>query len=300
MLTAFHDNGEINWNGIAQLTEHCIATGAAGIFACGLSAEILQMSDEEIAQLAEHIIKQTAGRVPIIASAISSGPIETQADLVNRVHNAGADVVAIGVCQLAAETDSDQTWIENAEKLLQQISGSVRLAMYECPLPYHRLLSTQTLEWAAKSGRFHFLKDTCCSIETIRDRLKIIAGTPLQLFNANTETLLASLQSGVDGFCGIGANYQPELYAWLCENYETKPDLAIEVHKFLDSTIILTEDSTYPASAKNFLQQRGLAIGGFSRKIPDGVTTSGSAKLGEMLEQERSWLEKIGTQPTWV
>jgi len=293
MLTAFHDDGAINWEGVDRLTDQCIASGAAGIFACGGSAEVMQMDVDEIAQLAERIIKHTAGRVPIVASAIFPGPLEAQAELINRINDAGADIVSIGVGQLAAEEEDDDTWIKNVEKLFELLPSDIRLAMYECPMPYHRLLSEQTIAWAASSGRFQFLKDTCCDIKVIRRRLEIIAGSSLQLFNANTETLLESLQAGVDGFCGIGANYQPELYAWLCKNYETEPELAAELHRFLDGTVVLTEDSTYPASAKNYLQQRGLDIGGFSRKIPDGVTAEGSVRLGGMLEQERAWLERI-------
>jgi len=300
MPTAFHRDGAIDWEGVDRLTDHCIASGAAGIFACGGSAEIAQMDDDEITQLAERITKRTAGQVPIVACAISTEPIEAQAALVSRIHDAGADAIALGVYQLAGEEENDDTWIRNAETLLELISSDVRLAMYECPQPYHRLVSEQTISWAASSGRFHFLKDTCCHVETIRKRLEIIAGSPLQLFNANTETLLESLQAGVDGFCGIGANYQPELYAWLCKNYEAEPKLAAELHRFLDGTVVLTEDSTYPASAKNYLQQRGLAIGGFSRKMPAGVTAEGSARLGKMLEQERKWLERLGVPPTFV
>ena len=41
--------------------------------------------------------------------------------MIRRIRDAGADVVAIGVCQLAAEEEDDQTWIERAETLLQQI-----------------------------------------------------------------------------------------------------------------------------------------------------------------------------------
>jgi len=293
MLTAFHDDGAIDWEGVDRLTDHCIASGAAGIFACGGSAEIMQMDVDEIAQLAERIIKNTAGRVPVVASAILPGSLETQADLINRINDSGADIVAIGVGQLAAEDEDDDRWINNAERLFELLPSDIRLAMYECPMPYHRLLSEQTIAWAASSGRFQFLKDTCCDINVIRRRLEIIAGSSLQLFNANTETLLESLQAGVDGFCGIGANYQPELYGWLCKNYDSQTELATELHHFLDGTVVLTEDSTYPASAKNYLQQRGLNIGGYSRKIPDGITTEGSARLGEMLQQEREWLERI-------
>jgi len=293
MLTAFHDDGAIDWEGVDRLTDHCIETGAAGIFACGLSAEVLWMNDDEKTQLAERVITRTAGRAPIVAAAISAGSIEEQAQLIRRVNDAGADAVAIGVCQLAAEEEDEQTWIERAETLVEQIPADVQLAMYECPLPYHRLLGEEAICWAAASGRFSFLKDTCCSIDTIRARHEKIGDSTLQLFNANTATLLESLQVGFEGFCGIGANFMPELYVWICKHFDDEPKLAAELHHFLDSTLDLTEDSTYPASAKNYMQQRGLNIGGYSRKVPDAISAEAVARLAEMLESEREWLARI-------
>ncbi|MEZ6071157.1 MAG: dihydrodipicolinate synthase family protein [Pirellulales bacterium] len=180
-----------------------------------------------------------------------------------------------------------------ANNLLQRIPADVQLAMYECPLPYHRLLGDQAIRWTAESKRFMFLKDTCCNIDTIRRRLDLLAGSPLQLFNANAETLTASLRPGADGFCGIGANFMPELYAWLCANYDREPELADELQRFLNTTFQATEDATYPASAKSFLQRRGLAIGAYSRKVPSGITTEINAALDDLLAQNEAWLARL-------
>ncbi len=293
MPTAFHDDGSIDWEGVDRLTEFCIESGAAGIFACGLSAEILHMDRDEVLQVASRIIERAAGRLPIIMSAISSESPEAQAELVRRMHDAGSDAVAIAVCQLATPEEDEDTWIQRAESLLELIPADVRLAMYECPLPYQRLLSDQALGWAAASGRFCFLKDTCCCIDTIRRRLEIIRDSPLQMFNANTATLLSSLQAGADGFCGIGANFMPELYTWLCSRFATEPETAARLQQFMDTTFDITEDSTYPASAKDYLQKRGLAIGAYSRKVPDGPTAEGCALLAEMRQSEQKWLDAL-------
>ena len=75
MLTAFHQNGAIDWDGVDRITDFCIESGVAGIFACGLSAEIDQMDDDEKAALAEHIMRYVDGRVPVVASAITGGSL---------------------------------------------------------------------------------------------------------------------------------------------------------------------------------------------------------------------------------
>jgi len=293
MLTAFQDDGRIDWQGVDRLTDFCIDHGAAGIFACGGSAEVSAMDDGEKGDLAERIVSHAAGRVPMVVAAITSGSIDRQAALVRRMHDAGADVVAISVCQLAREHEDDRQWIARAESLLEKIPAELRLSMYECPWPYHRLLTLETLRWAAGTGRFHFLKDTSCSMATIRERLAVLRGTPLQLLNAHTGTLFASLQAGAAGFCGIGANYLPKLYAWLCENFSSQPEQAAALQDFLASTVPRTESRDYPASAKEYLRRQGLAIGPYSRKQPAGLSADPAAWLADLRRSEVEWLERI-------
>ena len=293
MLTAFQDDGAIDWDGVDRLTDYCIETGVTGIFAGGLSAEITEMDDEEKGALAERIIRRAAGRVPVVAGAIVWGPLDRQTELIRRVHAAGADAVTVAVSQLAGRDEDDRVWIENAGMLLDRIPDEIRLAMYECPLPYHRLLSDETIAWAAQSGRFCFLKDTSCNIDTIRRRLDLIRGTRLQLLNANTRTLLMSLQAGAEGFCGIGANYMPELFTWLCRHHEDQREMAAKLHEFMDSLLDLQESEFYPASAKEYLRQRGLDIGQYSRKLPSGLPSNFAQRLAGMRVGEVQWLDRL-------
>jgi 4-hydroxy-tetrahydrodipicolinate synthase len=293
MITPFHEDQSIDFEKVDQLTDFYIESGVAGIFAAGLSAEIMWMSNEEKIQLVERIVKKAAGRVHVVGTGITFGTLEEQAELICRTHDTGADVVAFAVSQLAEESDDSDVWIQQAESLLKLVPDEIGLAFYECPLPYWRLLSDKDIEWAAKTGRFHFMKDTCCNIDVIRRRLDIIKGTPLQLFNANTETLLDSLNSGADGFCGIGANYQPELFVWLCDQFRNQSELASELHQFLDETLDLTEGKYYPVSAKEYLHQRGLDVSLFGRKLPPNIPEEFKTQLAGMLTEENHWKQKI-------
>lgn len=295
MLTAFHEDGSLDWEGVDRLTEFCIEAGVAGLFACGLSAEIQWMDAAEKVALADHIVKRTAGRVTIVAAAICGDSPEQQAVLVRRIHEVGADAVAVAACQLAGEAEGDDVWIQRVETLLERIPAAARLALYECPLPYQRLLSEETFRWVAATGRCCFLKDTCCSIETIRARLETSANTPLQLYNANTATLLESLRSGADGFCGIGANYFPDLYSWLCKHFDEKPELARDLHDFLDGTLGLTEGQHYPLSAKEYLRQQGLDISSTTRKPLDSLPADFVAGLKTMGSDASAWQERLGS-----
>ena len=130
------------------------------------------------------------------------------------------------------------------------------LGFYECPYPYKRIISPELLKWCADSGRFYFIKDTSCDKEIIRKKLEAVKGSSLKLFNANSSTLLETLQMGASGFSGVMANFHLDLYAWLCGNYETNPEKSREIADFL-TTASLIERQVYPVNAKYFQKLLG-------------------------------------------
>ena len=51
-------------------------------------------------------------------------------------------------------------------------------------IPNKRLLSPELLSRCAATGRFGFLKDTCCDVDQIEAKLAAVEGTPLKLYTA--------------------------------------------------------------------------------------------------------------------
>lgn len=109
--------------------------------------------------------------------------------------NEVVDAVVVLANQLAEEVEDDGVWKSNVQKLLD-LTGDVSLGLYECPKPYHRLLSPEILGWCAGTGRFKFHKDTCCRTEPIKQKLKVVAGTSFGFYNANVATLRMSILAG--------------------------------------------------------------------------------------------------------
>merc|ERR1712093_871310 len=113
-----------------------------------------------------------------------------------------------------------------------ELTPGVQLALYECPVPYHRKCSADMLVWIAKSGRFFFHKDTSRHCPLLKRKLSALkeAGldpaNPFRFFNGNVTGLLYSLREGCTGAGVVCANFYPHIVAWLCENYN-KADLAI-------------------------------------------------------------------------
>ena len=293
MLTAFGDDGSLDFKGEDHLTDYYLEAGVDLLFACALSSEVNCLDDQEKIELTKRVLRRVDGRVPVIAGALSASPLPKQIDLIKRVSGTGANSVAISVCQIAHEHEDDQVWHKNLNWLLQELPGDIRLGLYECPWPYRRVLSDEMFHWVIESDRFYFLKDTCGDIETIRKRLKVSHNSKFKLFNANTETLLLSLQAGASGFSGIGANYFPELYVWLCKNYKQYPEHALGLQNFMDNCHELTESQFYPISAKEYLRQQGVRISSFCRTKQMEIPSNVREKLRALYDDVTNWMKKI-------
>ena len=257
MLTPLTANNKVDYPSLAKLTDWYLEQGAAGLFAMCQSSEMFLLSLEERVGVARFVKKQVGTRAPVITSGHISADPDDQADEVKRLADTGADAVILVTNRLAAQSESDDIWIDNLSKLLEKIPDDICLGFYECPYPYKRVMTPKTIKFCADSGRFYFLKDTCCDAATIKERIEITKGSNLKIYNANVSTLLQTLRDGAAGYSGIMANFQTPEFKWLCDNYAKKPKEADEVGAFLSMASFI-ETHLYPAIAKNYLKRKGI------------------------------------------
>lgn len=252
MITPYDRDGGIDFDAVRRLTEWYIQNGCTGVFAVCQSSEMFFLSLEEKAALAKAVVEQAAGRISVVASGHCGDSIAAQAEEINTVAAAGVDAFVLVSNRLDPHNDGDDVWIANAEKLLAAIDPALPLGIYECPHPYKRLLTPRILDWCVKSGRFCFIKDTCCEPEMLEQRLAQLNGTGVALFNANEQTLLHSLQHGAAGYSGIMGNFHPDLLVRLYDSFEAHPQAAQALSDILSMTAF-TEALAYPVTAKYYL-----------------------------------------------
>ncbi len=192
------------------------------------------------------------------------------------------------ISSLVARLDQPESvWLERAEAIVDGNPG-VDFGIYECPLPYKRLPSLDAVRWMAHSGRFTFYKDTSHSIDVMRDRLEVMSGTRLRLYNAAIGSLSESLALGASGLSGYAANIYPDLVAWLCEHSDEGAD-ATAVQRLLT----VAEHSVnlrYPTSAKYLLSVSSrVPIRAISRWKPEAI----GAHEGLPLQQLADYLRDL-------
>jgi len=284
MITPFTETDQIDYAALERLIEWYLKKQVDGLFAVCQSSEMFFLSLEERVKLARFVNEKAAGRVPVIASGHISDKFEDAVKELNLIAETGVQAVILITNRLAAQDESDDIWLGNLEKLLKKIPEDVCLGFYECPYPYKRIISPSLLKWCADTGRFFFLKDTSCDIENIREKLKAVKGSSLQVYNANSATLLETLKMGVAGFSGVMANFHPELYAWLTKNWSEKYDEARHLSNFL-SLASQIERQLYPVNAKYFLKLEGIIGSYHTRSKNVGDFTSANRLEVEQLRE---------------
>ena len=291
MLTPFREDGALDLPGLDTLVDWYIAAGSAGLFAVALSGEMYEMTDEERLAVARRVVQRANGRVPVVASATFGGSLEPQADFMKRMAETGVAAVVILPCQLVAPEEDEATLKRQIERLMA-LTDALPLGVYECPKPYHRLISPELLAWVAQSGRFLYFKDTCRNIDGIRAKLAAMGDTRLALYNAHTPTLFPSLQAGAAGSSPIAGNFYASLYAWLCSHYADQRELAAELQAALTEMERMAVNK-YPAAAKLYLSRLGVPITSHCRVPVAPLAELDLAQLDVLRGKGQVWAERL-------
>lgn len=265
MITPFLENGEVDYATAEKYVDFYFDRGCTGIFAVCQSSEIFFLSTEENVRLnglvykrAKELERESGRRFTVVSSGHTSDTLDKQAEELSAVYESGTDALILITNRLDINNEGDDVFIANAEKLISMLPREARLGFYECPYPYKRLVTPKILEWCKTTGRFDYMKDTSCDASVIKERCEILKGSGFKLLNANCQTLLKSVRDGADGYCGIMANFHPELYTYLLENYEKEPERAELLQSLLGSLGFTETGLPYPLSAKYHMSLVGI------------------------------------------
>lgn len=262
MVTPFNRDGSVDTGAMRAMVDWYYENGCGGIFASCQSSEIFYLTEAERVLVTKTVADRARElasahperpRLTVVASGHVSDRFDDQVRELSAVADAGPDTVILISNRMDIGNTGDEAWIRDTERLMNALPD-IPLGVYECPHPYKRLMSEAMLDFCGESGRFFYMKDTCCDAAVMARRCEILRGTPMKLYNANAQTLLESLRTGAAGYCGVMCNFHPDLYAKLCGLWESDPETAEELQAFL-GTAAFTEALAYPVTAKYHLKE---------------------------------------------
>ena len=266
MITPYLESGEIDYAGLEKLIEWYIAHGSDALFAVCQSSEMQFLTIKERSELGKFVVKQAAGRVPVVVSGHISDDPCSQLEELTVAAETGADGVVLVTNHLDPRNRGSDTFRGNLQWLLDRLPKDMPLGLYECPAPYRRLISDDELRFCIDSGRFVLLKDVSCDLATVKRRVAMTAGSSFAILNANAAIAYDAMKAGSRGFNGVFTNFHPDLYKWLYTSGTNHPELAEEVATFLVMAA-LSEAFGYPVLAKMYHQRIGTFASIRSRTI---------------------------------
>ena len=290
MITPYTASGNVDYDTALKYVDWYFENGLTGIFAVCQSSEIFYLSLEERVELNKRIyahakkLERVHGRpFTVVSSGHIGETIEEQIRELNAIWKSGTDALILITNRLDINNEGDDVWIANCQKLIDALPDDVKLGLYECPYPYKCLITPKILDFCIKSGKFYYIKDTCCDASVMAERCKQLKGSRLKLLNANCQTLLESMRNGADGYCGIMCNYHPRLYAWLADNYESNAQSAELVQSVIGSLGFTEVGLPYPLTAKYHMNLCGIPTENIAR----------NRKSGELTDYARSCMKQM-------
>ncbi len=294
MITPYKKDGSIDYDTACKYVDWYYENGLDGIFAVCQSSEIFYLSLEERVELNRSVYKRAKEldkNFLVVSSGHISDSLEDQVKELNAIYASGTDALILITNRLDINNEGDDVFIANAEKLIAQLPADAKLGLYECPYPYKRLVTPKILDWCLSTGRFYYMKDTCCDANLIKQRCEQLKGSHFKILNANCQTLLETMRNGADGYCGIMCNFHPKLYSWLRENY--KSDKADLVQSVIGTFGFTEVGLPYPLTAKYHMNLCGINTENIARNRKSEELTEYAKSCMEQMKYATDKLEKI-------
>ncbi len=300
MLTPFQDSGAVDYAGLSRLTQLYLEAGAAGLFANCLSSEMYELTPQERIDVTRHVVEEAGRRVPVVATGTFGGAITGQADFIKRLYDTGVQAIIVTTCQLLAPYEPDNVLLSRMHQLME-LTDNIPLGLYECPVPYKRLINADILAELLPTGRLIYHKDTSLDAQEVSRRLQVAQGYRFGLYDAYMVNAVSSLRAGAAGLSCIQGNYFPELVVWLCQHYDNpaRREEVDRVQQLMTDCMDLVH-TAYPTLPKYSLQKRGLSISRYTRRKVEPLTSELMHKmdgLHETVEQLQAELGIVPVQP---
>jgi len=257
IVTPFDKNLDLNLKAIPKLVAHTLKEDISGIFVCGTTGEAPVLTTIERKLMAEAVIKEVSGKVPIIVH-VGATDCESSIELAKHAKKVGASAIS-SLPVLKAMQD-----INLATKLYSKISRSVNLPFY---VYWRREMNTKTnspekfISLMQQVPNFVGLKFIDSDLYFLHRLIRLSQGKLNCLFGID-EMYLAGLAMGVDGAVGSTFNVMPRNFIQIKKSFEGG-DLENARKKQSESNELITLFLKYGVtpSIKSLLESWGIPVG---------------------------------------
>ncbi len=256
MVTPFDAAGAVDVPTLRRFVEWQIAQGIHGLIPLGSTGEFLSLSEDEHVLLAETVIRQAAGRVPVL---VGTGAEDTR-DVVRRSRRAealGADGVMI-IPPFYCTPTEDELFAHY--RAVGEAIG-IPIMIYNNPATANVDLTPPVIARLSQIDNCRYVKESTLEVTRVRDIL-LLCGERMTVFGGILG--FESFVEGAQGWVAVASNVAPALLARLFTLVADEERLAEARALSLRMLPLITfvGGPRYVAGTKALLEAMGLPVGG--------------------------------------
>ncbi len=203
LVTPFSDSG-IDFSAFETLIEYQIEGGIDALIVCGTTGEASTMTKEEKLSAIEFVVKQAAGRVPVIAG---TGTNDTAASIVNSMEACDLGANALLVVTPYYNKCSDAGLIKHYMSIAD--ASNVPVIVYNVPGRTGVNVCPAVMKEISRHDNIAGIKEASANIAQITETARLCPD--IDIYSGNDDHVVPILSLGGKGVISVTANLLPKM-----------------------------------------------------------------------------------------
>ncbi len=279
LVTPFNDKG-VDFSAFETLIEYQIDGGIDALIVCGTTGESSTMTKEEDMQAIDFVVKQAAGRVPVIAG---TGSNNTQTAIETSKEAAGLGVDGLLVVTPYYNKCTDAGLIRH----YFAIADAVRIPIIAYNVPGRTTvnISPLVMKEIGMHDNIAAVKEASANITQIAESARVCPN--IDIYSGNDDHVVPVLSLGGKGVISVVSNVAPHMMHEMVESYLSGDHArALELQFALNPLVKALFSEVNPIPVKKAMNMIGIKVG-----LPRMPLTEMSPDKAALLENE---LRKLG------
>ncbi len=210
IITPMHEDGSIDKQALCDLVEWHIENKTDALVPTGTTGECVTLEPEELFEIIQLVVKQAAGRIPVIAGT-GNNSTSTVIKLSKQAKLAGADALLIVTPYYNKPTQNGL--YEHYKAIAEAVD--LPIILYNVPSRTACDIQPETVERLAQIKQIIGIKDATGNIERTKEIIKR-CGPAFEVYSGDDATALELMLNGARGVISVTANVAPQLMHEMC------------------------------------------------------------------------------------
>ena len=211
LITPMHDDGSIDKQALHDLVEWHIASKTTALIIAGTTGESATLDTDEQFELLSLVIKQVAGRIPVIAGT-GTNSTRTTIKLSENAKRAGANACLI-VTPYYNRPPQNGLY-QHYKTIAEQVD--MPIIIYNVPGRTACDILPETVERLAALKNIIGIKEASGIVERISE-IRQRCGNEFEIYCGNDDISLKAMLLGANGVISVTTNIAPEKMAIMCQ-----------------------------------------------------------------------------------